>query len=165
MALEIERRFLIKNNEWKNFIIKKTYIEQGYFSTNPNEWTIRIRSENKAFKLTLKKPLRNFTSYEFEYEIPSSEGEIIMSQLTNKIFKERFYLLINQKNWVVDIFKDKNNSLELAEIELENEKEIIKIPNFISKEITGIKMFSNFGLAQSPLSSWSKDQLGIIFNK
>ena len=88
-----------------------------------------------------------------------------MSQLTNKIFKERFYLLINQKNWVVDIFKDKNNSLELAEIELENEKEIIKIPNFISKEITGIKMFSNFGLAQSPLSSWSKDQLGIIFNK
>ena len=159
MALEIERRFLIKNNEWENFILRKTSIEQGYFSTNSNEWTIRIRSENEKFKLTLKKPLSNFTSYEFEYEIPSSEGEIIFSQLSNKIYKDRFYLLINQKSWVVDIFKDKNESLEIAEIELENEKEIIEIPNFVSKEITGIKEFSNVELAQSPLFCWGKDQL------
>ena len=163
MAFEIERRFLIKNNDWEDFIIRKTAIEQGYFSTNSNEWTIRIRSEDKKFKLTLKKPLKNFTSYEFEYEIPSREGEIIISQLTNKIYKERFYLLINQKHWVVDIFKDKNNSLKIAEIELENEREIIEIPNFVSKEITGIKMFSNFGLAQSPLSCWEKDQLNNLF--
>ena len=164
MAFEIERRFLIKNDEWKNFITKKTFIEQGYFSTHPNEWIIRLRAENKKYKLTLKKPLKNFTSYEFEYKIPSSDGEIIISQLNNKIYKERFYLLINQKYWVVDIFKDKNIPLEIAEIELNNEDEIIQVPNFISKEITGVKIFSNFQLAKSPFSSWGKERLSKYLN-
>ena len=163
MALEIERRFLIKNDEWKNFIIRKTSIKQGYFSTESNEWNIRIRTENKKFKLTLKKFLRNFTSHEFEYEIPSEEGEFIISQLKNKIHKERYYLFINQKDWVVDVFKSKNFPLEIAEIELENEEEMIILPDFISKEITGIKMFSNFHLSRSPLSSWGKEKLKNFF--
>tara|TARA_Y100001970_G_scaffold154425_1_gene189236 strand:- start:19050 stop:19547 length:498 start_codon:yes stop_codon:yes gene_type:complete len=163
MALEIERRFLIRSNKWKNFVIKKTLIEQGYFLTKTNEWTIRIRSENKRFKLTLKKLLSNFTNYEFEYDIPSNEGEIIISKLTNKIFKERFYLLINKQSWVIDIFKDKNQPLEIAEIELKNEDEKIEIPTFISKEITGIKMFSNFELAKAPLSTWKKENFRKFF--
>lgn len=164
MALEIERRFLIKNDKWKNYVTKKTFIEQGYFSTDSNDWTIRIRSENKKFKLTLKKLISNFTNHEFEYEIPSEEGKLIISKLTNKIFKERFYLFINQKYWVVDIFKDKNHPLQIAEIELRNEEEEIEIPTFLSKEITGIQMFSNSHLAKSPLSNWTKENLRKFFN-
>tara|TARA_Y100000589_G_C27157833_1_gene631542 strand:- start:12 stop:509 length:498 start_codon:yes stop_codon:yes gene_type:complete len=163
MTLEIERRFLIKNSEWRRFITKKTFIEQGYFSTNSNEWNIRVRSEDKKFKLTLKKHIKNFTSYEFEYKIPSCEGEIILSHITNKIYKERYYLSINQNSWVVDIFQGNNNPLEIAEIELATEKEMIKIPSFLSKEITGIKIFSNFQLAQSPLSSWEEEKLKKFF--
>ena len=34
MALEIERRFLIKNDSWKEFINKTIFIEQGYLSKN-----------------------------------------------------------------------------------------------------------------------------------
>ena len=163
MALEIERRFLIKSDNWKNYIVKKTVIEQGYFSTNTNEWTVRVRSENKKFKLTLKKLINNFTNYEFEYEIPSTDGEIIISKLTNKIFKERFYLLINQKTWVIDIFKNENQPLEIAEVELKNEEEAIDIPTFLSKEITGIKIFSNFELAKSPFSTWEKENIRKFF--
>ena len=163
MALEIERRFLIKNNGWEKFITKKTFIEQGYFITKSDEWAIRIRSENKRFKLTLKKLIKNFTNYEFEYEIPSSEGEIILTNLSNKIYKERFYLNIKQKYWVVDIFKESNYPLKIAEIELKQENEKIEIPNFISKEITGIKSFSNVKLAMSPLSNWRKEDLRKFF--
>ncbi len=159
MAYEIERRFLIKNDGWKKFITKKTNIVQGYFLTEANEWTIRLRSENKKFKLTFKKPIRNFTNYEFEYEIPDSEGEIILSTLNNKICKDRFYLLINQKYWVIDIFQDKNYPLEIAEIELENEKENIIIPDFLSKEITGYNQFSNYSLAKLPISNWEDEDL------
>ena len=164
MALEIERRFLIKNDGWEQFITKKTSIEQGYFKTKSDEWTIRIRSENKKFKLTLKKLIKNYSSYEYEYEIPSSEGEIIISKLSNRIFKERFYLYINQKDWVVDIFQGNNYPLRIAEIELDNEYEKIEIPTFISKEITGIKKFSNAKLAESPISTWRKEELRKFFN-
>ena len=55
MALEIERRFLIKNDEWKKFITKKIIIEQGYLSKSLDNWVIRIRFTGKDFKITLKK--------------------------------------------------------------------------------------------------------------
>ena len=164
MSIEIERRFLIKNNIWKNFIIDQSIIEQGYFLSNSNGWIIRIRSEREKFKLTFKKHKINFSSYEFEYEIPNTDGMIFLSNLKNRIKKERFYLFINKKNWIVDCFKGENFPLEIAEIELNDEKEKIEIPNFISKEITGVKKLSNFQLAQTPLSNWNKKDLKNFFS-
>tara|TARA_Y100000589_G_C27050783_1_gene587199 strand:+ start:174 stop:671 length:498 start_codon:yes stop_codon:yes gene_type:complete len=159
MTLEIERRFLLKNDEWKKFVIGKTFIVQGYFKTDSKDWIIRIRSENKKFKITLKKHIKNFTSHEFEYEIPSKEGEIILSSLSDKVVKERFYLVFDQKNWVIDIFKEKNFPLKIAEIELNNEGEQISVPNFLSTEITGLKNFSNSQLAKLPISKWNKQDI------
>ena len=92
MALEIERRFLIKNDNWKKFITKKIYIEQGYLSKSLDDWIIRIRFTGKDFKITLKKHIESFTNFEFEYSIPQSDGEKIMSNLKNTIKKERFFL-------------------------------------------------------------------------
>jgi len=54
MALEIERRFLIKNDNWKQFINKKVYIEQGYLSKSIDGWIIRVRLIGKNSKITLK---------------------------------------------------------------------------------------------------------------
>ena len=155
MNLEIEKRFLIKNNTWKKYIINQVPIVQGYLSSNNDGWIVRIRSENKQFKLTLKKHIIQSTSLEFEYEINSNEGNQILSHIKNKIKKDRFFLKIKKQNWIVDIFQDKNAPLEVAEIELESEQEKIMIPDFISKEITGIKIFSNYQLSINPFSSWS----------
>ena len=154
MALEIERRFLIKNDNWKKFITKKIFIEQGYFSKSLGDWIIRIRFTGKDYKIALKKHIESFTNFEFEYSIPSKDGEIIMSNLSNTIKKERFYLEVEKKSWIIDCFKEKNFPLEIAEIELLNEKENLSLPSFVSKEITGLKYFSNFSLANKPFSEW-----------
>lgn len=159
MSIEIERRFLIKNDKWKKFIKSQTFIQQGYLSSKLNGWIVRIRLENKTFKLTLKKHINNFTNYEFEYDIPNNEGETIMSKISTKIIKDRYYLYLNEKNWIVDCFKEDNFPLKIVEIELQNEKENIEIPNFISREISGIKMFTNFQLSKYPFSKWSKKDL------
>ena len=159
MNLEIERRFLIKNNTWKKYRINHVPIVQGYLSSNNDGWIVRLRSENKQFKLTLKKHIIQSTSLEFDYEINSNEGNKILSNIKYKIEKERFYLKINEKNWIVDIFQDRNEPLEIAEIELESEQEKIIIPDFISEEITGINMFSNYQLSINPFSSWSDQDI------
>ena len=159
MALEIERRFLLDNDEWKEFITHKTFIEQGYLSYNLNDWIIRIRFDGEDFKLAIKKHIKNFTSYEFEYLIPSSDGEKIMSNLKNTIKKERFLLKVEKKSWVVDCFKEKNYPLEIAEIELSKEEEDLSLPSFISQEITGLRHYSNFSLANKPFSKWNEDYL------
>ena len=159
MALEIERRFLIKNDQWKKFITDKTLIEQGYLSYNLEDWIIRIRVNGGKFKIALKKHIKNFTNYEFEYSIPTSEGEKIMETLTNKIRKERFFLEFDKRNWIVDCFKDKNFPLEIAEIELASEKEEIILPPFLSSEITGLKIFTNLSLTKIPFSKWKNKDL------
>tara|TARA_A100001388_G_scaffold101588_1_gene74051 strand:+ start:358 stop:825 length:468 start_codon:yes stop_codon:yes gene_type:complete len=155
MSLEIERRFLIKNDNWKEFIKKKVFIEQGYLSKDLEDWIIRIRFTGKDFKIALKKHIKSFTNYEFEYTIPRKEGETIMSNITNIIKKERFFLEVERKSWIVDCFKDDNYPLEIAEIELTNEDEDLSLPTFISKEITGLKHYSNFSLTKKPFSKWN----------
>ena len=157
MALEIERRFLIKNDNWKEFITEKIFIEQGYLSNSLDNWIIRIRFTGKDFKIAFKKHIKSFTNFEFEYSIPQKDGEIIMSNLSNTIKKERFFLKIEKKSWIIDCFKENNYPLEIAEIELSNEHEEISLPSFISKEITGLADYSNFNLADKPFSTWKDD--------
>ena len=70
MALEIERRFLIKNDNWKKFITNKIFIEQGYLSKSLDDWIIRIRFTGKDYKIAFKKHIESFTNFEFEYSIP-----------------------------------------------------------------------------------------------
>ena len=155
MSIEIERRFLIKNNQWKRLVLKKIDIVQSYLSSNSEGWITRIRSENKEFKLTLKKHLNKASNLEFEYEIPKEDGEIIISKVKKVIIKERFYLLVNKRAWIIDRFKGENFPLEIAEIELNNEKETIDLPSFLSKEITHLKEYSNFELFNKPFSKWN----------
>jgi len=159
MALEIERRFLIKNDNWKEFITKKIFIEQGYLSKSLDDWIIRIRFTGNDFKIALKKHIESFTNFEFEYFIPQKDGEKIMSNLSNIIKKERFFLEVEKKSWIIDCFKENNYPLEIAEIELSNEEEDLFIPSFISKEITGLTNYSNFSLANNPFSQWKEDNL------
>ena len=164
MALEIERRFLIKNDNWKEFITKKIFIEQGYLSKSLDGWIIRIRFTGKDFKIALKKHIKSFTNFEFEYSIPQKDGETIMSNLSNTIKKERFFLEVEKKSWIIDSFKENNYPLEIAEIELSNEEEDLFLPSFISKEITGLTHFSNFSLACNPFSEWKEDYLTTFKN-
>ena len=154
MTLEIERRFLIKNDQWKNFITHKTVIEQGYLSYDLKDWIIRIRFDGKNFKIALKKHIKNYTNYEYEYSIPNNEGEKIMATLKHKIKKERFFLEVDKRNWIIDCFQEKNFPLEIAEIELTDEKEKVILPPFLSKEITGLTFFTNISLTKNPFSKW-----------
>ena len=159
MAFEIERRFLIKNDNWKQFINKKVYIEQGYFFQSIDGWIIRVRLIGKNSTFTLKKHIKGFTNFEFEYSIPRSDAETIMSNLSKTIKKDRFFLEIEKKSWIIDCFKENNYPLEIAEIELPNEEEDLFLPSFISKEITGLTHYSNFNLANNPFSEWKEDYL------
>ena len=159
MAIEIERRFLIKNDNWKKFINKKIYIKQGYLSKSLDGWITRVRLTNKNSKITLKKYIKGFTNFEFEYSIPQSDAEKIMSNLSNTIKKDRYFLEIEKKSWIIDCFQENNYPLEIAEIELSNEEEDLILPSFISKEITGLTHYSNFSLAKNPFSEWKEEYL------
>ena len=161
MGIEIEKRFLVKNEDWKSQVILSEEYGQAYLNSSIDDWVTRIRivDHNKAY-ITLKSSVNGLVNNEFEYSIPLKDAIELMKLSKYKIFKTRYHLKINNKNWVIDIFYGSNSSLKIAEIELNSESEEIQLPQWCGQEITGIKSLSNAFLAKTPISVLSlKDRL------
>ncbi len=156
MALEIERKFIVQGNEWKNFSTEVQDFQQGYLTNSFEEWVVRIRIiNNKYSQLTLKSLKDEITNFEFEYPIPIADGIDIWKIINQKIIKKRFLLNFNSQKWVVDVFEGLNYPLVLAEVELDSKSQIIEKPSWCTSEVTTIKKFSNASLAQYPIGNWS----------
>ena len=161
MGIEIERRFLVKSEDWKSKVILTQDISQAYLNSSVDEWATRIRiiNNNEAY-ITLKSSLNGLVNNEFEYSIPVKDAIELIKLSKYKIIKTRYQLKINNKTWVVDLFDGSNFSLKIAEIELMSESEEIQVPSWCDKEITGLKLLSNASLAKIPISELSlKDRL------
>ena len=156
MGKEIERRFLVENDDWKNQVILSESFSQAYLNSSIDEWATRVRviDNNKGY-ITLKSSLNGLVNYEFEYSIPRKDAIELIQLSKYKITKIRYQLKINKKNWVVDVFEKSNSGLKIAEIELNSESEEIRVPSWCGKEITGIKSLSNASLAKAPISELS----------
>ena len=153
MGIEIERRFLVKNDDWKSQIILSEDFNQAYLNSSTDKWTTRIRiiDNNKSY-ITLKSSSDGLVNNEFEYSIPIKDAIKLVKLSEHKIIKTRYQLKINNKSWVVDIFYGSNSSLKIAEIELNSKSEEIQLPSWCGQEITGIKLLSNAALAKRPIS-------------
>ena len=163
MGIEIERRFLVENEDWKSEVILSEDFTQAYLTSSVDEWTTRVRIvNNDAAYITLKSSLNELSNYEFEYSIPVIDAIELIKLSKYKITKTRYQIKINKKNWVVDLFHESNSALKIAEIELDSESEEIQVPSWCGKEITGIKSLSNASLAKAPISELSvKDRIKI----
>ena len=154
MGIEIERKFLIKSDEWKS-LGKRKFYQQGYLLVDKNR-TIRIRTvEEKGF-ITIKGSGRGISRSEFEYQIPVEEARIILETLCEKplIKKYRTKIKLNNLVWEVDEFIDENYGLVIAEVELENENQKIDIPSWIGDEVTGEIKYYNSMLIKNPFTNW-----------
>ena len=163
MGIEIERRFLVENEDWKFQIMLSEDFSQAYLNSSLDEWTTRVRLiDNKKAYITLKSSLNGLINYEFEYQIPIKDAKELIELSKYKITKTRFQLKLNKRNWVVDLFDGSNSPLTIAEIELKSESEEIHVPSWCGQEITGIKSLSNASLAKTPVSELSvKDRIKI----
>ena len=161
MGIEIERRFLVENEDWRSKVILSEDFSQAYLNSSSDEWIIRVRiiDNNQAY-ITLKSSIIGFVNYEYEYPIPIKDAIELLNLSKYKITKTRYHLKINEKDWVVDSFEGLNSSLKIAEIELNSESEQIQIPTWCGQEITGIKSLNNASLAKRPISQFSiKDRI------
>jgi len=156
MAIEIERKFWIKNKNWKVAANtpKGTVIKQGYLSTD-KERTVRVRIYGTKGFLTIKGKSVGMTRTEFEYEIPL-EDAIELLQLSHQpiIEKVRYKIHLDNLIWEVDEFEGINEGLILAEVELESETQKVNIPNWAGDEVTGDIRFYNSSLVNNPFTQW-----------
>lgn len=151
--LEIERKYLIDINKWepKNEGLK---IKQGYLSVD-KERVVRIRTKGDKAYLTIKGKLQGISRTEMEYEVPVSDAEIMLKMCLNyPIEKTRYLENIGGLLWEIDVFEGENNGLYLAEVELEDENQVIDLPDWIIKEVSYDHRYFNSWLSQNPFSKW-----------
>jgi CYTH domain-containing protein len=143
MNKEIERKFLVKNLNFKNLGICYE-IEQGYICAE-KERVVRVRRINNNAFLTIKSASIGFSRYEFEYEIPLKDARNMLKTLCFQptIKKKRYVLFFEGKKWEIDVFEGENSGLIIAEIELKSEDEIFQIPDFIGEEVTSDVRYYN----------------------
>ena len=120
MAIEIERKFLVRDDSWRPGSTRSARIEQGYFSRTPL-LRARIRIFGDKAYITLKSEPGTLTRYEFEYEIPKNEAIEIITRFSIEpiVVKTRHEVPYEGLVWHVDVFEGPNTGLVLAEVELQ----------------------------------------------
>ena len=154
-GMEIERKFLVhKQKNWKELAVSSSHIQQGYMAA-VNTVRIRIRDE-KAF-LTIKGKSVNggLSRYEFEKEISTDEAQQLLKLCEPPVIdKYRYLIPFEGHTFEVDEFLGANEGLVMAEVELEDEREEVALPDFIGLEVTGDARFYNRNMRRNPFSAW-----------
>ena len=152
--LEIERKFLVVDDSYKQLSYGSFHIVQGYICSERGR-TVRVRIRDERAYLTIKGPSENggLSRYEFEREIPLEDGRQMMQLCEPGIIdKTRWLVKSGNHTFEVDEFHGANEGLVVAEVELAYEDEPFKKPHFIGKEVTGDRRYYNSQLAKATLS-------------
>jgi adenylate cyclase len=154
MPLEIERKFLVANSNWKRNVNKEIVIKQGYLSSNPDR-TVRVRIAGEKGIITIKGKTVNTTRTEYEYEIPLADALNLMNLCEKPLIeKTRYNVLENGNLWEVDVFEGDNKGLTVAEIELESEDQKVVLPNWAGQEVSHENKYYNACLIKHPFKNW-----------
>lgn len=154
MAKEIERKFLVKNEDFKKQASGTMY-RQGYLNS-VKERTVRVRTVGDKAFLTIKGITVGATRVEYEYEIPFDECNAMLDDLAEKpiIEKKRYKVPMGKFTWEIDEFFGENQGLTVAEIELESEDEKFDKPAWVGEEVTGDPRYFNSNLIKHPFTKW-----------
>jgi adenylate cyclase len=155
MNFEIERKFLIRGDEWRSSVTAQSSIRQAYLEANAKaSIRVRIRDNNKA-TLTIKSRPSALRRLELEYPIPIVHAEALI-QLRQGIVVEKVRHIVpcGTLAWEIDVFSGDNHGLVIAEIELPNEHHPVELPPWIGTEVTGQGHYYNSALVQHPFSLW-----------
>tara|TARA_R110001592_G_scaffold177840_6_gene418362 strand:+ start:1691 stop:2161 length:471 start_codon:yes stop_codon:yes gene_type:complete len=156
MSLEIERKFLVENEDYKKESYQKKLVKQGYLNSDKNR-TVRVRiADDKGF-ITIKgkSNTTGTTRFEWEKKIDIIEAEQLLLLCEPAVIdKTRFYVKSDNHVYEVDEFYGDNNGLIVAEIELTSENEEFKKPSWLGKEVTGNINYYNSSLSKNPFKNW-----------
>ena len=156
MNIEIERKFLVKNEDFKKLSYKEEVFKQGYLNSDKTR-NVRIRVTNDKAFLTIKgaSNASGTTRFELEKEINRQEAEQLLLLCEPTIIeKKRYYIKNDDLIFEVDEFYADNKGLILAEIELNSEHQKFKKPDWLGKEVTGNKEYYNSYLSKNPFKNW-----------
>lgn len=156
MGIEIERKFLLRDDSWRAAVHRCALFRQGYLAAS-SECSIRVRLSDEDAHLNIKSATLGVTRSEFEYLVPRVEAELMLATLcgTRTLSKTRHYLLHAGHEWEIDEFWGANAGLIVAELELDTEHEVFRKPSWLGVEVSLDPRYYNSCLVSHPFQAWS----------
>lgn len=156
MSVEIERKFLVKNDDFKKETYQQKKIKQGYLNSDKNRTVrIRIADDNAFITIKGKSNQAGTTRFEWEKEINITEAEQLLLLCEPSIIdKTRFLVKKGTHTFEIDEFYGDNEGLIIVEIELNSENENFHKPAWLEKEVTGDSKYYNSNLSKNPFKNW-----------
>ncbi len=155
MGVEIERKFLLRSDAWREEADEGVYFHQGYLSTTP-ERVVRVRQMGERAVVTIKGKGDGIVRPEFEYDIPLEDAQAMLGQLCLQptIEKRRHTLRSGPHTWEIDVFDGENQGLVVAEIELSSVSETFEKPDWLGDEVSDDSRYLNSNLIAKPFKTW-----------
>ncbi|HWS02276.1 MAG TPA: CYTH domain-containing protein [Gammaproteobacteria bacterium] len=160
MAIEIERKFLLRNDSWRAAADTGTQYRQGYLcrvtGSEAVRSSVRVRTDGECAYLNIKSATLGIRRQEFEYEIPLADAETILADLCvgTVVEKTRYHVTVGAHVWEIDVFAGANAGLIVAEIELGHEDEAFERPDWLGVEVSDDPRYYNVCLAERPYNGW-----------
>lgn len=160
MAIEIERKFLVRGDAWRAQAHASHALAQGYLGGD--RCSVRVRVDGDAAMLNIKSKVRGASRLEFEYAIPLADAEVMMRELAGAaVIKTRHLVHHAGHLWEVDEFSGVNQGLVVAEVELGSADEAFERPPWLGREVTEEERFYNASLVHTPFQQWNdRDAIG-----
>ncbi|HOB62144.1 MAG TPA: CYTH domain-containing protein [Candidatus Competibacteraceae bacterium] len=156
MATEIEHKFLLQDERWRQQVERSVRMRQGYLLSD-SHCSVRVRVADERGFLNIKSGTLGIQRSEYEYPIPLAEAEEILDTLCEKplLEKTRHYVRFGAHLWEIDEFAGDNAGLIVAEVELSRVDEPFARPDWLGEEVSHDIRYYNSQLARHPFSTWS----------
>ncbi|MBK8510553.1 MAG: CYTH domain-containing protein [Candidatus Competibacter sp.] len=155
MGLEIERKFLIRDESWRQQVERSATMRQGYL-TSDARCSVRVRLAGERGFLNIKSGTLGIQRSEFEYPIPAAEAEEMLDTLCEQplLEKTRHFVRHGQHLWEIDEFAGDNAGLIVAEVELRHPDEPFARPDWLGEDVSQDIRYYNSQLARHPYRTW-----------
>jgi adenylate cyclase len=149
MAIEIERKFLVENDEWRRVASPGRAYRQGYLAMTSGV-TVRVRREEDRASLTVKGPRAGIAREEFTFPIGVTDADDMLARLCagRVLEKVRHTVPHDGVLWSVDIYGGRSHGLILAEIELRTEEQSFSLPAWVGPEVSHDPRYRNSNIAR-----------------
>ncbi len=154
MGQEIERKFLVRSDTWREGA-EGTLYRQGYLAKDA-ERTVRVRIAGTAAYLTIKGRTTGTSRAEYEYEIPLKDAEELLDMCEGPLVeKTRHKIPHAGHTWEVDVFHGDNEGLIMAEVEIDREDAEVELPEWAGQEVSDDARYYNSSLSRKPFKTWA----------
>ena len=157
MGIEIERKFLLANADWRRAVTRSVTMLQGYLASSES-CSIRVRLTADEARLNIKSATLGIERQEFDYALPKADAEHMLRTLcgTRTLNKTRHFVMYAGQEWEIDEFAGTNAGLIVAEIELTHRDQTFSPPPWLGREVSDDVRYYNSRLVEFPYKDWAK---------